>query len=151
MTIELHDIETRAVDNPSAWARTHVEQYLATGGEKTDHPMTNRLILLYVKGRRSGEIRRVPLVHFPDGGDMLIVASKGGAPEHPMWYRNLAADPQVWVRFRDDFFEARAEVLSDEERAPAWEMITSIAPGFAEYQEKTARTIPVVRLARAAE
>ncbi|HEX9644903.1 MAG TPA: nitroreductase/quinone reductase family protein [Acidimicrobiia bacterium] len=144
----LHEIERKAVDNPSPWARKHVDQYLESGGEKTDHPMTDRLILLYVKGRRSGEIRRVPVVHFTDGDDMLIVASKGGAPEDPMWYRNLVANPQVWVRHKDDFFEARAHVLTPEERTPAWEMLTAIAPGFAQYQEKASRTIPVVRLAR---
>jgi deazaflavin-dependent oxidoreductase (nitroreductase family) len=146
--VALHEIERKAVDNPSPWARKHVDQYLDSGGEQTDHPMTDRLILLYVKGRRSGEIRRVPVVHFTDGENMLIIASKGGAPEDPMWYRNLVADPQVWVRYKQDFFEARAHVLTPEERAPVWEMLTSIAPGFAQYQAKVERTIPVVRLAR---
>ena len=147
--IDLDEIEERAVDSPSPWARKHVEQYLESGGEAVEHPMDDRLILLYVTGRRSGEIRRVPVVHFADGDDMLIVASKGGAPEDPEWFRNLAADPRVWVRFRDDFFEARAEVLTPEERASAWGMLTSIAPSFADYQAKVERTIPVVRLSRA--
>lgn len=147
-SLNLHEIEEEAVDSPSPWARKHVEQYLATGGREVDHPMDERLILLYVTGRRSGDIRRVPLVHFEDGDDMLIVASKGGAPEDPEWFKNLVAEPRVWVRFRDDFFEARAEVLPPEERDPAWERITSSAPGFADYQAKVDRTIPVVRLRR---
>jgi len=145
-SIDLHEIERRAVDSPSPWARKHVEQYLSTGGREVDHPMEERLILLYVTGRRSGDIRRVPLVRFEDGDDLLIVASKGGAPEDPEWFNNLVADPTVWVRFRDDFFPARAEVLDGEERGPIWERITSIAPGFADYEARSERTIPVVRL-----
>jgi len=147
-SIDLHEIEERAVDSPSPWAQKHVEQYLESGGKAVEHPMDDRLILFYVTGRQSGDIRRVPLVHFGDGGDMFIVASKGGAPDDPEWYRNLVADPRVWVRFKDDFFEARAEVLTPEERAPAWEMITAIAPSFGDYQAKVDRVIPVVRLRR---
>lgn len=146
--MELHEIETTAVDSPSPWAQKHVAQYLASEGKQIDHPMADRLILLYVKGRKSGSIRRVPLVHFPDGDDLLVVASKGGAPENPHWYRNLVDDPRVWVRYKDDFFEARAEVLAHEERTPAWKRITDEAPGFGEYQAKVERTIPVVRLSR---
>jgi proline iminopeptidase len=146
--MELHQIEKRAIDSPSPYAQKHVAQYLESGGKAVEHGMADQLILLYVKGRKSGDIRRVPLVHFPDGDDLLIIASKGGAPDDPSWYRNLVADPQVWVRFMDDFFEARASVLSDEERTPVWARITAQAPGFAEYQAKVSRTIPVVRLTR---
>jgi F420H(2)-dependent quinone reductase len=146
MGMELHEIEKSAVDSPSPYAQKHVAQYL--GGGDIEHTMADRLILLYAKGRKSGDIRRVPLVHFRDGEDMVIIASKGGAPEHPLWYRNLVADPQVWVRFKEDFFEARATVLSDEERAPVWGRITAAAPGFADYQAKVERTIPVVRLTK---
>jgi deazaflavin-dependent oxidoreductase (nitroreductase family) len=146
--IELHEIEREAVDSPREWARNHVDQYLESGGTKTDHPHTDRLILLYTKGKRSGAIRRTPLVHFESDLGYLIVASQGGAPTHPSWYHNLLADPQVWVRDRDDFFEARADVLTPAERPPAWEYITSELPFFAEYQEKTDRVIPVVRLTR---
>ena len=146
--IELHDIERRAVDNPSPWARRHIDEYLASGGREVAHPMSERLVLLYVTGRSSGEIRRIPLASFEDGDHRLVVASRGGAPDDPQWFRNLTADPRVWVRFRDDFYEARAEVLSPEERAVAWEAITSTAPQFADYEAKTERVIPVVRLRR---
>lgn len=142
----MHDIETRAVNPSSPWALRHIEQYLATDGAEVDHPSADRLILLYTTGRRSGEIRRTPLVHFPEGESMLIVASKGGAPSHPLWYRNLVADPSVWVRFKKDFFAARAAVLGPDERPAAWDAITTRSPAFADYQAKTEREIPVVRL-----
>jgi deazaflavin-dependent oxidoreductase (nitroreductase family) len=146
--MKLHEIETRAVDSPSPYAQKHAAQYLESGGKAVEHGMSDQLILLYVKGRKSGEIRRVPLVHFRDGDDMLVVASKGGAPANPDWYDNLVADPKIWVRFMDDFFEARASVLTDAERTPAWERITREAPAFGDYQAKVSRTIPLVRLTR---
>lgn len=144
----MHDIEKQASNPKSPWALKHIEQYLASDGEQVEHPSADRLLLLYTKGRRSGAIRRTPVVHFPDGEDMLIVASKGGAPDHPLWYRNLVADPQVWVRFKKDFFVAEATTLGPEERPAAWEMITTRTPAFAEYQAKAGREIPVVRLRR---
>lgn len=144
----MHDIESRATDPKSPWALQHIAQYLASDGEQVDHPSADRLILLYTKGRRSGAIRRTPLVHFPDGDDMLIVASKGGAPEHPLWYRNLVADPQVWVRFKKDFFATEAITLGPDERPAVWAMITERTPAFADYQAKAGREIPIVRLRR---
>jgi len=146
--IELHDIEKQAVDSPRPWAKQHVDQYLDTAGREVDHPMADRLVLLYVRGRSSGEIRRIPLASFEHDGDRHIVASMGGAPDDPQWYRNILANRRVWVRFRDDFYEAEAQVLTPGERAAVWEAITAAAPVFAGYQEKTDRVIPVVRLHR---
>jgi len=146
--IELHPIERQAVDSPRSWAKQHADQYLETAGRDVDHPMAERLVLLYVTGRSSGEVRRIPLASFEHDGERLVVASMGGAPEDPQWFRNLVADPRVWVRFRDDFYEARAEVLTPAERGPAWDEITAAVPTFAGYQEKTDRVIPVVRLRR---
>jgi deazaflavin-dependent oxidoreductase (nitroreductase family) len=144
----LAEIEARAVDSPSPWAQRHIEQYLATDGAEVDHPSGDRVVLLYTTGRRSGAIRRLPLVSFPDGDDLLVVASKGGAPEDPDWYRNLVADPHVWVRRKADFYPALAATLAPDERARAWEMIVAMNPGFADYQAKVERVIPVVRLTR---
>jgi len=147
-TTNLSEIEASAVDSPSPWARNHIAQYLASEGTAVDHPSADRLILLYTKGRKSGSIHRSPVVHFPMGDDMLIVASKGGAPQHPSWYLNLVADPHVWVRFMGDFFPAVATTLTSEERALEWPKITAHSPGFADYQVKADRVIPVVRLTR---
>jgi deazaflavin-dependent oxidoreductase (nitroreductase family) len=106
------------------------------------------MILLYTKGRKSGSIRRVPVVHLPDGDDLIVIASKGGAPDHPHWFLNLRDDPQVWVRNKSDLFEARASVLEDEEHHQMWERVTEWAPGFQDYQDKTERLIPLIRLRR---
>ena len=76
----MHAIEEQATDPKSPWAIKHIEQYLASDGEAVDHPSADRLILLYTTGQKSGRIRRTPVVHFPDGDAMLIVASKGSSP-----------------------------------------------------------------------
>jgi deazaflavin-dependent oxidoreductase (nitroreductase family) len=142
----LNEVEKRAIDSPLPWARQHIDQYLASEGREVDHPLADRLILLYTKGRLSGEVRRVPVAHLPDGDDLIVIASKGGAPQHPSWFFNLKADPQVWVRNKSSFFEARAEILEGEEHQRMWERVVEWAPGFQKYQDRTHRRIPLVRL-----
>lgn len=144
----LIQIEERAVDNSQPWARENIEQYLRSDGAEVEHPRADRMILLYTKGRKSGSIRRVPVVHLPDGDDLIVIASKGGAPDHPDWFFNLRDDPQVWVRNKSDLFEARASVLEGEEHHQMWERVTEWAPGFQDYQDKTERLIPLIRLRR---
>ena len=90
-----------------------------------------------------------PMVYFPDGDRMLIVASKAGAPTNPDWYHNLKARPEVTVEVGTETFPVVAEELPRPERDEKWAEITAVAPGFAEYQEKTSRTIPVLALTRA--
>lgn len=126
-------------------------RYIASGGQDVDHPMADAIVLLYTVGRRSGEIRRVPLASFPDGDDILVIGSKGGAPEHPEWYRNLAADERVWVRRKDRVYEATATVLEGEEREERWEPIIEKHPAFGRYQEQSGRTLPLVRLSEVSE
>jgi deazaflavin-dependent oxidoreductase (nitroreductase family) len=121
-------------------------RYVASDGSDVDHPMADAIILLYTRGRKSGTVRRAPLASFPDGDDLLVIASKGGAPDHPEWYRNLVRDPQVWVRRKDRVYEARATVLEGEERLSRWEPIVERHPNFGAYQEKAGRTLPLVRL-----
>jgi deazaflavin-dependent oxidoreductase (nitroreductase family) len=89
-------------------------------------------------------------VSVPDGDDLIIVASKGGAPDHPAWYRNLAADTRVWVRNKADFHEAEAVVLEGDERSAAWAKMVEAMAFFDGYQKKTDRVIPVIRLVRTA-
>lgn len=139
-------IEEQAVDNPQPWVREHIAQYLRSDGEEVDHAMADHLILLYTKGRRSGKIRRVPLAHYRDGDALIVIASKGGAPDHPAWFLNLRDDPRVWVRRKSEVFEARADVLEGEEYREMWARVTDWAPGFQSYQDKTERRLPLVRL-----
>jgi deazaflavin-dependent oxidoreductase (nitroreductase family) len=131
-----------------SWAAEHTRQYLASSGADVDHPHADRLILLYTRGRRSGIIRRIPLVHLAAGGDRYVVASAGGSPRHPAWYRNLKAHPDVWVRDKEEFFPAVASEVEGHERESVWERIVDAMPFFGGYQAKVDRQIPVIRLTR---
>jgi deazaflavin-dependent oxidoreductase (nitroreductase family) len=142
----LKTIDDLATENPSEWASQHIRQYLESNGQDIDHRLADNMILLYTKGRKSGKIRRHPIVHLPDGEDLIVIASKGGAPRHPEWYLNLESDPQVWVRRKSDVFEATAEILKGEEHEQMWSRVTDWAPGFQQYQDRTQRRIPLIRL-----
>ena len=91
----MHPIEAEALDSPSEFVSNQARQYVASNGADIEHPVADRVFLLYFKGRKSGQIRRVPLVSVEDGDDLIIVASKGGADQHPTWYLNIDADPNV--------------------------------------------------------
>jgi deazaflavin-dependent oxidoreductase (nitroreductase family) len=108
------------------------------------------LMLLQTTGRRSGQSRVSPVRYFPDGGDLLIIASKAGADTHPDWYHNLLDNPRVGVqRWSGDTlesFEAVATPAEGEVRDRLFAEIVAKAPGFGDYQTKTTRVIPVVRL-----
>ena len=95
-----------------------------------------------------GEERQHALIYRPYGDDYLIVASKGGAPEDPAWYRNLQADPEVTVQIEGDRFKARARTATPEERPAMWKHMAEVWPDYDEYQKKTDREIPVVVLER---
>ena len=144
----MHPIEAQALDSPSAYVANQARAYVASDGADIDHPFADRVFLLYFRGRKTGQIRRVPLICVEDGGDLLIVGSKGGADHHPAWYLNIDADPHVWVRNRADFYEAYAKTLDGVERAAAWAKLVSAMPFFGEYEQKTDRVMPVIRLER---
>ena len=98
-------------------------------------------------GRTSGDLVATPLFYFRDGDAYVVIGSVGGAPQHPSWFQNLAADPQAWVRVRRSQRSVRAEVVTGEERASLWDRVTKAYPPYVEYQERAqAREIPVVRL-----
>jgi deazaflavin-dependent oxidoreductase (nitroreductase family) len=103
-------------------------------------------LLLTTIGRRSGRARRTPLIYGRDGDAYLVVASKGGAPQHPAWYRNLAANPDARVQVLGDRIAVRARTADDDERARLWPVMTAIWPAYDEYQAKTQRRIPLVVL-----
>ena len=105
-----------------------------------------RLLLLTTTGAKSGKKRVNPLAFTRDGDDYVVIASKGGSPTHPDWYRNLVANPQVTVEVGTQRFEARARVAGGTERDRLYAAQAAIMPGFADYQRKTSRQIPVVVL-----
>ncbi|MGW3035711.1 nitroreductase/quinone reductase family protein [Streptomyces sp. NPDC001178] len=106
-----------------------------------------RLLLLTTTGARTGTPHTTPVAYFPDGGErVLVIASAAGSPKHPDWYHNLLAHPRVTVESGVFTYEAEAVVLAGEEREQAWARAVEADAGWAEYQRKTERIIPVVAL-----
>jgi deazaflavin-dependent oxidoreductase (nitroreductase family) len=127
----------------------HVRRYRETGGEVGHRwKRGSKILLLTTKGRKSGEPRTKPLIYEAEGDRFVIVASKGGAPEHPDWYENLRAEPNVELQVLDEVFPARARTAEGEERERLWQLVNGQWPDYDSYQEKTDREIPVVVLER---
>lgn len=131
------------------WQQEHARRYLETGGRDGHIWEGVPTLLLTTTGRRSGESRTTPLIYGRDGDRYLVVASRGGAPEHPGWYQNLAAHPEIQVQVMADRFKARARTASAAERPGLWKTMAAIWPAYDEYQARTAREIPVVIIERA--
>jgi deazaflavin-dependent oxidoreductase (nitroreductase family) len=130
------------------FGQEHVDRYRATGGQEGHDWQGTRTLILTTTGRRSGEPRDAPLIYGVHGDAYVVVASKGGAPEHPAWYRNLQADPHVRVQVGEEVFEAVARDAIAEERPELWSLMTQEWPAYDEYQQKTSRQIPLVVLER---
>ena len=106
------------------------------------------MVLLTHKGAKSGETRTNPLVYLADGDKYYIFASKGGASTNPDWYHNLKANPDATVEIGTEKFDVTAEEVTGEERDRIWKRNVSERPTFGEYEQRTSRTIPVIRLTR---
>ena len=126
----------------------HVAKYRETDGQIGFRWNGATCLLLTTTGRKSGEPRTVPLIFAADGERCIVVASKGGAPEHPRWYRNLVANPRVQVQIKSDRFSATARTLEGAERERCWALATAMWPSYGEYVKRTSRVIPVVALER---
>lgn len=131
-----------------AFVGGHVGLYRLTGGRLGARIGTLPVALVTTIGRKTGKERTVPVGSFEDQGDVVVVASFAGSPQHPAWYNNLAANPNVTVQVGATPHPARAEVVTGPDRERLWKMIIDKAPNFAEYQKKTTREIPIVRLKR---
>ena len=127
----------------------HVRRYRETNGEEGhDWREGSTVLLLTTTGRTTGNPTTTPLIYGLDGDDPVIVASKGGTPEHPGWYLNLSKEPAVEVQIKGDRFGARARTAEGDERERLWRMMNGIWSHYDEYQAKTDREIPVVVLER---
>ena len=127
----------------------HVRRYQETDGEEGYNWREGApILLLTVAGRKSGTEYTTPLIFGEDGGNYVLVASQGGTPQHPDWYLNLEAHPEVGVQVKADTFRARARTAEGDERERLWTQLNGIWPHYDEYQEKTERVIPVVVLER---
>jgi deazaflavin-dependent oxidoreductase (nitroreductase family) len=125
----------------------HVERYLETAGEDGYHWRKGTTILiLFTRGRKSGEERRNALIFRRAGNAFTVIASKGGTDAPPAWFLNLQADPQVEVQVKGDRFPALARVATAEEKPALWAAMVEVWPDYDDYQAKTSREIPVVIL-----
>ena len=141
--------DEEAVISPTGWVADQARLYEESGGTKGAGVQGVTCLLLDYRGRRTGKLRRTVLIYGRDGDDYLIVASNGGADEHPLWYRNLVEEPDVRLRVgTEERFSARAETLSAQEKARVWPGLVELFAPYADYQARTDRDIPVMRLRR---
>ena len=134
------------IPSPSDWVRDQVELYEGSGGTEGTTLRDTGLPVVIVtnRGNRTGATRKTPLMRVKDGKNYVLVGSKGGAPENPVWVYNLRANGDVEIRDRTEVYEMRVREVEDEgERARLWELAVAAFPPYEEYQERTARTIPV--------
>lgn len=127
-----------------------IEEFRANGGKVGGMFEGAPMLLLTTTGARSRLPRTTPLIHLTDNGNLVIFASKGGAPTNPDWFHNLRANPEVTVEIGTEKFQARATVADEPNRRRLYDQIAARMPNFAEYQKNTTRQIPVVVLERLA-
>jgi F420H(2)-dependent quinone reductase len=126
----------------------HVNLYRLSGGSLGRTMGGVPILLLDHVGRKSGKKRTLPLMYAPDGDDLVLVASYGGARKHPAWYLNLTADPDTTVQVGSERREVRAQDVEGEERDRLWAKAAAAYPAYDVYQRRTDRRIPVVKLTR---
>ena len=136
-------------DSPTDWVNEHTRQYVESGGADGHDWNGVPTLLLTTTGRKSGFRRRTALIYGVDDAAYVVVASMGGAPDHPAWFRNLQVNPNVDLQVGADVFAARARVTTGDERDRLWQALAQIWPAYDEYATKTDRQIPVVVLDRA--
>ena len=138
---------SQPLDSAMDWVAEHTRKYVETGGEDGYMWRGYPTLVLTTTGRKSGALRRNALIFGRDGDDYILVASYGGRPQHPLWYLNLVADPAVTIQDRADVIRGVAETVPEgDARDALWAQMVALFPNYAEYQEKTERRIPVVRV-----
>ena len=134
------------IPSPAEWVRDQVELYEGSGGTDGTTLRETGLPVIVVtnRGNKTGAIRKTPLMRVKDGDNYVLVASRGGAPTHPVWVYNLRSDVSVEIRDETDVYSMQVrEVEDDDERARLWDIAVEAFPPYAEYQERTSRKIPV--------
>jgi len=129
--------------SPQDYVRDQVELYESSGGAEGTTMRGKPVIILTSRGATSGKIRKTPLMRVEHDGQYAVVASKGGAPEHPTWYHNLVADPHVELQDGPTKQDMTSREVTGDEKAQWWERAVAAWPDYAAYQEKTDREIPV--------
>ena len=137
-----------SIDATQLYGKEHVRRYQETSEVGHSWKEGSTILLLTTTGRRTGQETTTLLIYNLDGDTPVIVASQGGAPDHPGWFKNLSKTPEVGVQIRGDRFRARARVADGEERERLWELMNEVWPHYDEYATRTERVIPVVVLER---
>ena len=127
-------------------SKTNIKVYRATKGRVWNKMLGMPVLLMTVKGRRTGRPRTKPLVYFTHNGAYVVTGSLGGAPQEPLWFRNLREAKTVIVEVGSELFEADVEIATDEEHPELWAKATSLASFFADYQARTERKFPMAKL-----
>lgn len=136
------------MSNVNDWNQAIIDEFRANGGKVGGQFAGATLLLLHTTGAKSGQPRINPLACTTDGDRLLVVASKAGAPTNPDWYYNVVANPLVTVEVGTEKYQARATVAAEPERTRLFEQMAAKMPGFADYQRKTTRVLPVIVLTR---
>jgi deazaflavin-dependent oxidoreductase (nitroreductase family) len=134
----------KVFDSPRGWVHSHIQEYVESDGKKGHRWRGMPTLLLTTRGRKSGKLRRTALIYGRDGDRYLVVASNGGASNHPLWYLNLSEDPNVELQVGADQFAARARPATPKEKPRLWKIMSKIFPQYDKYQAKADRDIPVV-------
>ena len=134
------------MSNSNDWNRAIIEEFRANEGKVGGNFAGKPLLLLHTTGAKSGEERVNPVAYTKDGDKLVVIASKGGAPTHPDWYHNIVAHPEVTVEVGTEKIEATASIANEPERRRLYDEMIKIMPGFADYEKKTTRSIPVIVL-----
>lgn len=129
--------------SPQQWVREQVEEYEGSGGTKGNTLRGVPVVVITSMGASSGKLRKNPVMRIEHGGVYAAVASKGGAPEHPAWYRNLVDHPLIELQDGPSRGDYRARELTGDERSVWWDRAVQVWPDYAQYQTKTDRQIPV--------
>jgi F420H(2)-dependent quinone reductase len=139
-------IEGEYEPSPRQWVRDQVATYERTGGRQANTLRDTGLpiVVFTMRGARSGKVRKVPLMRIEHGGSYAMIASQGGAPQHPQWYRNVLAHPEVTVQDGPQVIDTRVRELHGAEREEWWQRAVAGYPPYAEYQTRTERQIPVL-------
>ena len=128
------------------WNQAIIDEFRANSGKVGGNFANSTLLILHTVGAKSGNEHVNPAAYIKDGDRLVIIASKAGAPTNPDWYYNIRAHPLVTVEVGTEQFQAQAEIVSEPERTRLYSKMVEVAPGFAEYEKKTTRVIPVIAL-----
>lgn len=129
--------------SPAEWIRNQTKQVLKTGTTDGVEVQGAPIVLLTVRGARTGTLRYIPVMRVEHGGSYAVVASKGGSPQHPEWYHNIKAYPELPLQDGTVTRSYVAHEAEGAERAEWWDRAVAVFPSYAEYQKKTDRQIPV--------